>query len=128
MKRRFIFSSLPWRLGVLAFVFLFASTAGAHPLGFSGLGVVLKKDHAHVALTLHTRDLSGWFPPGTKYPNYVPDICRYLDAHSDEALDFRIDGNLLAPSKIHAFSPETGMIQLDLDYPLPAAPKQLEIW
>ena len=118
-----------WRTCLLAIALLALTTpmATAHPQGFSGLRVMISPGQAQAVLTLHTRDLSAWFPPA-KYPDYVADVSRYLNAHPDDLLDVRIDGVLAAPTKTHTSSPETGLIEIDIDYPLPKSAARMEVW
>ena len=111
----------------LIFVLLFASPALAHPEGFSGLRILIWPDRARAVLTLHTRDMSRWFP-WTKYKDYVADVSRAMEAQPQELLELRVDGRVLSPAKAHAFSPEVGMIEVDIDYLLPAGAKHLEVW
>jgi hydrogenase/urease accessory protein HupE len=109
------------------FALLLAATVEAHPLGFSGLRVTVASDVIHVEGTLHTRDLSAWFPPG-KFPNYVSDVCAHMDANPQELVELRLDDQPLSPAKIHCFSPETGLIEFDIDYSASAGGKDLTIW
>jgi hydrogenase/urease accessory protein HupE len=106
-----------------------APSAFAHPEGFSGLRFVISPDRttARAILTLHTRDLSRWFPPG-KFPDYVADVSHGLESQPQELIDLRADGQLLTPAKTHAFSADTGLIETDIDYALPAGTTHLEVW
>jgi hydrogenase/urease accessory protein HupE len=116
-------------LAVLA-VFHFSSPAArAHPEGFSGLRVIITRagDDAHAVLTLHTRDMTRWFPP-RNYPDYVADVCNHLAADPAAVLELRAEDQLIAGIGARAFSPEVGMIELDVDYLLPRGARVLQIW
>jgi hydrogenase/urease accessory protein HupE len=106
---------------------LLPGAAQAHPLGFSGLRVSVAPDLIHVEGTLHTRDVSAWFPPG-KYPNYVTDVCAHMNTNPQELLEVRLDEQPLSAAKIRCFSPETGLIEFDIDYSASAGGKDLTIW
>lgn len=105
------------------------STALAHPEGFSGIHVTLDGNRIRAAITLHTRDLGAWFPPG-KYPDYVADVTREMEKTVDEIVELQVDGQ---PQKIvaaKAFLLEVGLIEIDVDYQLPSgvADAELLIW
>lgn len=117
------------RFRVATFLLLISTVAAsAHPLGFSGLRVqILPGPTARAALTLHTRDLSAWFPPAS-HPNYISDVCREIVGQSGELLEFRADGNEVTATNVKALSPDVGMIEVDLDYPLSGATETITIW
>ena len=108
-------------------VLAIAAAAHAHPVGFSGLRVTISPDVIHVEGTLHTRDLSAWFPPG-KYPNYVADVCTHMSANPQEVLEVRLDDQPLPPATVRSWSPETGMIEFDIDYAASAGGREMTIW
>jgi hydrogenase/urease accessory protein HupE len=99
----------------------------AHPEGFSGLRVSIDSDAAHSVITLHTRDLTAWFPPA-KYSDYIAQVCDKLGSEPTELLEITVDEHVLAASNARASSPQTGMIQVDLDYPLPRGARSIQIW
>ena len=103
-----------------------ASLAVAHPEGFSGVHIKVEADRLRAAVTLHTRDLSLWFPPG-KYPDYVADVCRAMEAGAAEILELQIAEKALPAAKVKAFSEEVGLIELDLDYDLVVPPEGVEL-
>src|SRR5688572_4358193 len=104
------------------------SSTAAHPEGFSGLRLYVHADRAAAVLTVHTRDMSQWFPPG-KYPNYVADVSAALAASAPDLLEVRADGAIAAPSGVRTSSPEVGLIQVEIDYPIsPGRLKTLEVW
>jgi len=118
------------RRAALAAVLLFslASDALAHPEGFSGLRVQVHADRVHAELTIHTRDTTRWFPPG-KYPDYVPQVSRALEASADELLEVAYDGKPVSFTSVKAFSPEAGLMQIDLAYPPPpAGAREMRVW
>ena len=111
-----------------ALLFCCASTVSAHPEGFSGLRLVLRDDGIHAILTLHTRDMSRWFPP-TKYPNYVADVSKKLAADGPSLLEIQLDDVAATSIAVRTSSPEVGMLEIDLDYPPPAASaKTITVW
>ena len=103
---------------LIVLIVALASPAYAHPEGFSGLRVQVRADGVRASLTVHTRDMTAWFPPG-KYPDYVPQVCRALEGMSDDLLEIAFDEAPVRPTKTTAFLVETGLIQVDLDYPAP---------
>jgi hydrogenase/urease accessory protein HupE len=108
-------------------VLALSGEASAHPEGFSGLRVMVDNGKLQAVLTLHTRDLSQWFPAG-KYPNYVFDVCDALTKSGPELLQIECDGKEVQASSVHASSPEAGMLEIDLEYPLDARATHLTIW
>lgn len=108
---------------------LFPADAFAHPEGFSGLHVTISDGTMRAAITLHTRDLDAWFPPG-KYPDYVADITREAEKTVDEILEVQVDGQPLAIASVHAFLLEVGLIEIDVDYQFPRRdmPVELLVW
>jgi hydrogenase/urease accessory protein HupE len=106
---------------------LCASPAAGHPEGFSGLKVDLEQGEVRASLTLHTRDMGNWFPPRA-YPNYVEDVCRAMERTGPELLDVRLNDVQVPPSSVKAWSPETGMIRIDLTYPYPSAGSPQWLW
>lgn len=102
-------------------------TAGAHPIGFSGFRFLVWQDHAQAIYTLHTRDMGDWFPP-LKYPDYVKDVCTAIIAKPEDLLDVTFDGDTIPATDKRAFSPETGMIQVELTYPIKKFPASLALW
>jgi hydrogenase/urease accessory protein HupE len=117
---------MKWAAAVILLLLLTAPVR-AHPEGFSGLRILIWPDHARAVLTVHTRDMSRWFP-WSKYPDYVNDVSRALEGKPEDLLDLRADGRLLTATKAHALQPEVGMIEVDIDYTLPAGGKHLEVW
>jgi hydrogenase/urease accessory protein HupE len=101
--------------------------ATAHPMGFSGLRVEVQPKKVHAAMTLHTRDLSAWFPPG-KFPDYVNDVCREIERTAGEIVEIQFDAKPAQVENVRAFSPEVGMIELDVDYVLPSNAKTILVW
>jgi hydrogenase/urease accessory protein HupE len=119
-------------LVALAFVSIIAlilpGRAGAHPEGFSGLRVRVANDAVHVALTLHTRDMGDWFPPA-KHPDYVADVCRSLAATAGDLVDVQFnDKSLPLAASAKTWSPEVGMIEVDLAYPPPRSAGTMTVW
>lgn len=106
---------------------LWSAPAAAHPEGFSGLKVDLEPGEVRASLTLHTRDMGNWFPPRA-YPNYVEDVCRAMERTAAELLDVRLDDVPVPPTSAKAWSPETGMIRVDLAYRYPSAGAPQFLW
>jgi hydrogenase/urease accessory protein HupE len=104
-----------------------ARPAAAHPEGFSGLRVKVDSASVHASVTVHTRDTSNWFPPG-KYPDYVPQVCRALEATPQDALDVQFDGQSATPRTVRAFAADVGLLQLDLEYTRPANAATMTLW
>jgi hydrogenase/urease accessory protein HupE len=104
------------------------SPAVAHPEGFSGLRLHVHADRAAAVLTLHTRDMSQWFPPG-KFPNYVTGVSAALAASPSDLLEVRADGAVVDPGGVRVSSPEVGLIQVEIVYPISAgSTKTVEVW
>jgi len=117
-----------FHLCIFAFCGLFlAMPALAHPEGYSGLRITVGPQQIKAVLTLHTRDMSTWFPPA-KYPDYVSDVCRELGQHPQDLLEISIDEQALAPRNSKAFSPETGMIEVDFEYARPLVAQKVQVW
>jgi hydrogenase/urease accessory protein HupE len=106
---------------------LLPSFAHAHPEGFSGLHLRVQGDSATAVLTLHTRDMSNWFPPG-KFPDYVTDVSAALAKSPDQLLELRADANVVEPGAVRVSSPEVGMIQVEVNYAIGAGRAALEVW
>ena len=106
-----------------------STAALAHPEGFSGMQVTINADQIQVAITVHTRDLDAWFPPG-KYPNYVADVTREMERTADEIVELQIDGDPQMSESVKAFLLEVGLIEIDVAYPLPdpGDPVELLVW
>lgn len=103
-----------------------ASDAVAHPEGFSGLHVSISSDSMRAAITLHTRDLDAWFPPG-KHPDYVTSVIGEMEATVDEIVELQFDGRPLTIRRVEAFLLEVGLIEIDVDYDLPPADDTVEL-
>ncbi|MEA2736252.1 MAG: hypothetical protein QOE14_2703 [Humisphaera sp.] len=117
-------------IAVILAVLAVPSAARAHPEGFSGLRLRVYADRATAALTLHTRDMSQWFPPG-EFPDYVADVSAALAKRPAELLELRADGKVVEPGAVRTSAPEVGLIEVEIDYALgaaPAAPAALELW
>jgi hypothetical protein len=99
----------------------------AHPEGFSGLQVIIQSDRVRAVLTLHTRDMSNWFPP-LKYPDYVADVSREMRTHPLDLLDMKLDDVSVPPIDCKTSSPEVGMIEVDIDYPMGQPASWLTVW
>jgi len=123
------FITMSRRIALAAFLLLsIASRALAHPEGFSGLRVQVLGDRVHAALTIHTRDTSDWFPPG-KFPDYVPQVSRALAGMPDELIEIAYDEQPVTSTHVSASSPETGLIEVALDYPPPpAGARTMRVW
>lgn len=118
------------RVALAAFLVLLAigSHADGHAEGFSGLRVQVLGDRVHAALTIHTRDTSDWFPPG-KFPDYVPQVSRALAGMPEELIEVAYDDQPVASTHVETSSPETGLIEVALDYPPPpAGARTMRVW
>ncbi|MCA9060191.1 MAG: hypothetical protein KDA85_16900, partial [Planctomycetaceae bacterium] len=106
-----------------------STTALAHPEGFSGIQILIREDHIECALTLHTRDLDAWFPPGT-YADYVNDVCRELEHTIDEVVELRLEDEILPVQTVMAQQLETGLIETRVTWQLPPqdASAELLVW
>ena len=100
--------------------------AQAHPEGFSGIHVTIHEDHLRVAITVHTRDMGAWFPPG-KYPDYVADVTAAMEKTVDEIVELQFDSAPQQTEKVHAFLLEVGLIEIDVDYKLPPRDSSVEL-
>ena len=98
--------------------------AQAHPIGTSGLRLLIWNDHCKAILTLHTRDLSEWFFP-TKNPDYSNDLCRKLVASPADLLEVHFDDRVASPTEKRTFLAEEGLIQVELTYPISTMPARL---
>ncbi|HEX8912211.1 MAG TPA: HupE/UreJ family protein [Humisphaera sp.] len=104
----------------------FGAPAAAHPEGFSGLRVVVEPGAVRLEATIHTRDLDRWFPPRS-FPDYVVGVCRGFEREAPDLYAVEIDGSAASPRNARAFLLEPGLIQIDLDYGAPAAPRNLSV-
>ena len=116
-------------LQILACIFMPAGLLYAHPEGFSGMHVTINDDHIHVAITVHTRDMDAWFPPG-QYPDYVADITREMERTINEIVEIQFDGQPQPMGAAKAFLLEVGLIEIDANFQLPKGAESLEflIW
>ncbi len=116
-------------LGAIFSLCLAPTDAYAHPEGFSGLHLTISSEGMRAAVTLHTRDLDAWFPPG-KYPDYVNDVCREMEKTVDEIVEVQIDEQPLAITSVKAFLLEVGLIEIDVDYDFSGndSPVELLVW
>jgi hydrogenase/urease accessory protein HupE len=112
-----------------SFALLPSTVAMAHPEGFSGMHVRLGTDRITVALTVHTRDMGAWYPP-TKYLDYVADVTSEMETSAAEIVELHLDGQAQPIDRVHAFLLEVGLIEIDIDYKLPAftSPAELLVW
>jgi hydrogenase/urease accessory protein HupE len=78
---------------------------------------LVNPDNLRAVITLHTRDFSQWFPP-RRYPDYVADVCRAIEAQAmaGDLLEMQLGDQPLTATSAHANSPETGMIQVEVEY------------
>jgi hydrogenase/urease accessory protein HupE len=106
---------------------LLANIASAHPEGFSGLRVGVAGDKAKAVLTLHTRDMTNWFPP-PKFPDYVAQVCNELAKQPNDLLEIQLNGDVIPATNVRVFSPEVGMIEIDLDYASPHPIGSISVW
>ncbi len=94
-----------------------ANSARAHPESVSNLTLSLGPTNLHAVMTLPTRDLTRWFPPG-RYQNYVADVLRELQGQADTLLEVRWDDAVGHLSRANIHRGLTGFIIAELDYPL----------
>lgn len=113
----------------LVVAFLPSRAAFAHPEGFSGMHVTISDNRVRAAITVHTRDLGGWFPTGI-YTDYVADVTREMEETVDEIVELQIDGATQKILAVEAFLLEVGLIEIDVDYALPptADPFEVLVW
>ncbi|MCA9122570.1 MAG: HupE/UreJ family protein [Planctomycetaceae bacterium] len=115
--------------GALAFLLslgLLPPFVFAHPEGFSGIHVTITDGRIRTAITLHTRDLGTWFPPG-KYTDYVSDVSREMERTASEILELQIDEEPLVVENVNAFLLEVGLIEIDVDCQLPPVTETVEL-
>lgn len=114
---------------LLFFVLLlvFSRTAQAHPEGYSGFRLLIYQDKAKALISLHTRDLDDWFPPG-KFTDYVNDILREVVKSPDDLLELRFGEQKIEPIDKRATLIEPGLIQVELTYPIATMPKEMTVW
>ncbi len=109
-------------------VLICTSRAHAHAEGFSGLRVYVGAEDVRAVVSLHTRDLSGWFPPA-KYPDYVAQVSRALTGAPQELLELSFDGQPLAATNATASTPETGLIEIELHFSTPPPESRaMQVW
>ena len=96
----------------------FQSVAGAHPESVSNMRLTLAPAGLHAVMTLPTRDLTRWFPPG-RYPDYVADVVRELQGQADSLLQVRWDDAVAHLSRANVHRGLTGFVIAELDYPVP---------
>lgn len=100
--------------------------AAAHPESASLLQLKLAPAGLHAVMTLPTRDLTRWFPPG-RYPNYVPDVTRELQGRADTLLEVRWDDAVAHLARASVHRGLTGFIIAELDYPVPEGAAVLQV-
>jgi hydrogenase/urease accessory protein HupE len=122
MAGEWMLESAKQPLIVLAAMLLIGVPAAAHPEGFSGVRVLVNGEGVRAVITLHTRDFSQWFPP-RGYSNYVAEVCRELEAQAraGELLEVQLGERALKAVRARATSPEVGMIQVEVEYPIDTA-------
>ena len=115
--------------GVLAaaLLVLLAQPAWAHPEGFSGLRVYVGEQRVRVSLTLHTRDFSNWFPTADN-PDYVADVCKKLGNQAEELVEIHADDQPAKLTEARAFSPEVGMIQVEMKFAISETTSRIQVW
>lgn len=126
LPRRRAGISQRWSIAILV-VALLPARASAHPEGFSGLQVQVRADRVHASLTVHTRDMSQWFPP-RQFPDYVAGVCAAMEREPGLVVEVRINEVPVRPTMAKASYPEVGLIQFELEYPLAAEATNLEVW
>jgi hydrogenase/urease accessory protein HupE len=123
VRRQAAFLSL-----VALLVAALAQTALAHPLGFSGLRVFVHPESIHASLTVHTRDMGRWFPPG-RFPDYVPQVCAAMKAAPGEILEISFDdGQAATPFDVKATQIEVGLLEFEIEVPRPAGARRVQVW
>ncbi len=100
--------------------------ADAHPEGFSGLHFTIDGSRMRAAITLHTRDLGVWFPP-RNFPNYIADVTAEMESSVDEIIEVQVDGESLSAAQVKAYLLEVGLIEIDVDFELPATADAVEL-
>lgn len=100
--------------------------ARAHPEGFSGMQVGIEPGLVRVAITIHTRDMGGWFSPAA-YPDYVADVTAAMQAEVDEIVELQIDGEPQPVAAATASQLEVGLLELLVEYPLPPLASTVEV-
>ena len=100
--------------------------ADAHPEGFSGLHFTIDGSRMRAAITLHTRDLGVWFPP-RNFPNYIADVTAEMESAVDEIIEVQVDGESLSAAQVKAYLLEVGLIEIDVDFELPATADAVEL-
>jgi hypothetical protein len=118
--------SPPTLLCVIAALLALQSVANAHPESASILQLKLAPAGLHATMTLPTRDLTRWFPPG-RYPDYVADVIRELQGQADTLLEVRCDDAVAHLSGARVHRGLTGCIIAELDYPVPDGAAELRV-
>jgi hydrogenase/urease accessory protein HupE len=108
---------------ILAGLLLMVSPAAGHPEGFSGLAIDLEPGQVRMRVTLYTRDLDNWFPP-RMFSDYVPDVCRALEAQGPQMMRVELNGIAAAPIRVTASQKAVGILLVEWIYPTP--PGQLK--
>ena len=101
-----------------ALLLLAAAPAAAHPEGFSGMAIDLEPGQVRIRVTLYTRDLNNWFP-SRQFADYVPGVCRALEAQGPEMLTFQLNGTTVQPSRVKAIQKDIGILSVEWIYPAP---------
>ena len=107
-------------------VLLLPGVALAHPESISTVELQFEKQGAHLTLTLQTRDLNGWFPPGnqTDYKTYV---LHGLSEQAGGLFEFQADGQDVPASDINVHSDKPGCIRVELFFKYPPATQLVTI-
>lgn len=108
---------------ILALLLLPAARARAHPEGFSGMAIDLEPGQVRIRVTLYTRDLNNWFP-ARQFAEYVPGVCRALEAQGPEMLAVQLNGTAVPPSRVKALQKDVGILLVEWIYPEPSGPLQ----
>lgn len=115
-----------WCATLLAAVLLTAGSAHAHPESFSVVHVILRQGHANVSVTFNIRDLSRWVLPGTA-PVYQDAVISRMKQDGPNLLELTFDDQTLLPTRVDAHSGKPGIVQIDLDYPIPPGASALSV-
>jgi hydrogenase/urease accessory protein HupE len=99
----------------------------AHPEGFSGLRVHVWPERVRVIASIHTRDMTAWFPPGQNL-NYVADVMGKMRQAPGEIVEVRIGEKVLEPTRVEVAQAEVGLIDAEMWYELPAGAGEFEVW
>jgi hypothetical protein len=105
---------------------LLTAPVNAHPQSISTVEVQIQKHGAKVSLTLQTRDLNSWFPPGN-HADYKSYVLSGLKEQAPDLFEFQVDGQEAAASDITVHGDKPGCVRVDFLLTFPSSTQLIVI-